>query len=73
MISFKYRFYNRSRDGLLKVPDVIGPYYDEDQTLQESFDSEEEAVYALDSLLREDKENEFVIDGLILVKEICVS
>lgn len=73
MISFKYRFYNRSRDGLLKVPDAIGPFCDKDYTIQEYFNSEEEAVYALDSLLRKDKENEFIIDGLLLIKEVCVS
>jgi hypothetical protein len=69
-IEFKYKFYERSADGLLKEPKELGPYYDTNHILQKYFDSETEAKQAILNL----KEDEvFAAADLILVQEVVVS
>lgn len=69
-IEFKYKFYERSNDGLLKEPRTLGPYYDTNHILRQYFDSENEAKQAILNL----KEDEiFAASGLVLVQEVLVS
>jgi hypothetical protein len=69
-IEFKYKFYERSNDGLLKKPRTLGPYYDTNNILRQLFDSETEAKQAILNL----KEDEiFAASDLILVQEAIVS
>jgi hypothetical protein len=67
MIKFVYRFYDRSKDGLLIDPPILGPYYDEDFRLRETYPTEESAKGVILSLSDEDKHLAY---GLILVQEI---
>lgn len=68
-ILFKYKFYERSQDGLLKDPPTTGPYYDQDTSLRESFDTEQEAKQAILNLKEEDM---WIASDLILVQEVEV-
>ncbi len=69
-IEFKYKFYERSDDGLLKEPQTLGPYYNTNNILRQYFDSENDAKQAILNL----KEDEvFAAEGLILVQEVIVS
>ena len=67
MNKFVYRFYDRSRDGLLIEPPKLGPYYDEDFRLRDIYDTEEEAKAAILSLSGDD---EYYARDLILVQEV---
>lgn len=73
MISFKYRFYDRSSDGLLKNPSPAGPYYNEDRSLQRVFESEQEALDKLTDFSKKHDGYSYYIRDLILVKEVCIS
>lgn len=70
MLTFKYKFYERSPDGLLKQPRVLGPYYDEDYSLRGYFDTEQDAKNAVLNLKPEDQYN---AAELILVQEVVYS
>ena len=68
-ISFKYKFYERSKDGLLEDPPKMGPYYDQYTALGKSFDTEQEAKQAILNLKEEDM---WIASDLILVQEVEV-
>lgn len=68
-ISFKYKFYERSKDGLLEDPPIMGPYNDPYTALGKSFDTEQEAKQAILKLREEDM---WIASDLILVQEVEV-
>ena len=67
MLTFKYKFYERSPDGLLKQPPVLGEYYNEDYSLRGYFDTEQDAKNAVLNLKPDDQYN---AAELILVQEV---
>ena len=67
MITFKYKFYERSPDGLLREPPKIGPYYEENDILCQYFDTELEAKNVVLSLSEDD---EWDAVGLVLVQVV---
>jgi hypothetical protein len=70
MLTFKYKFYERSTDGLLKQPPILGPYYEQDDSLRGYFDSEQDAKNAVLNLKQEDQHN---AAELVLVQEVVHS
>jgi hypothetical protein len=67
MLTFKYKFYERSPDGLLKQPPVLGAYYDEDYSLRGYFDTEQDAKNVILNLQGQDQH---YAAELVLVQEV---
>jgi len=68
MLTFKFKFYERSPDGLLKQPPAFGSsFYDEDTSLRGYFNTEQDAKNAVLNLKPEDEYN---AAELILVQEV---
>ena len=57
MLTFKFKFYERSPDGLLKQPPTFGPYYEQDDSLRGYFDTEQDAKNAVLNLKPDDQYN----------------
>jgi hypothetical protein len=70
MLTFKYKFYERSPDGLLKQPQTFGPYYEQDDSLRGYFDTEQDAKNAVLNL---NPEYQHYAAELILVQEVVHS
>lgn len=67
MLTFKYKFYERSTDGLLKQPPAFGPYYERYDSLRDYFDTEQDAKNAVLNLKPDDQHN---AAELVLVQEV---